>query len=194
MRLANCTYTLSTSSTPSEQFTASSSVPLVRKLWFTSPPLKGRMLRKLASVSLVTNSTHQGWVSLPDQGSWSWWELGVVIGCTEENSMSIGDGTLLRSFVSHRHDVHDHRNQQHLVLLGRNFTIDHELWTGYDQQYNETSESTLVAPSMDTDGGAVRDGDRIAVYGCAQYPGWMCRGAWARLEFEVYWEPWRAER
>ena len=187
MRLANCTYTLSTLSTPNKQFTASSSDPLVRKLWFTSLPLKRRMLRKLASVHLVTNSTHQGWVSLPDQGSWSWWDLGVVRG-------SIGTGTSLRSFVSHRHGVHDYRNQEHLILLGQNFTMDHELWTGYDPQYDETSKSTLVAPSMDTDGGAVRDGDRIAVYGCAQYPGWMYRGAWVKLEFEVYWELQRAER
>ena len=187
MHLANCTYTLSTSSTTNEQFTASSDGPLVRKLWITSPPLKRRMLWKLASVRLVTNSTHQGWVSLPDQGSWSWWDLGVVRG-------SVGTGTPLCSFVSHRHGVHDYRNQEHLVLLGRNFMMDHELWTSYDQQYNETSESTLVASSMDTDGGAVWDGDRIAVYGCAQYPGWMCRGAWAKLEFEVYWEPRRAER
>ena len=183
MRLANCTYTLSTSSTTNEQFTASSDGPLVRRLWFTSLPLKRRMLRKLASVRLIMNSSHQWWVSLPDQGSWSWWELGVVRG-------SIGNGILLRSFVSLRHGVHDHRNQEHLVLHGQNFKMDHELWTGYDPQYNETSESTLVAPSMDMDGGPVRDGDRIVVYSCAQYPGWVCRGAWAKLEFEVYWEPW----
>ena len=35
----------------------------------------------------------------------------------------------------------------------------------------------------------MREGDRIGVFGCAQYPGWACYGGWARLELEGFWEP-----
>ena len=103
-------------------------------------------------------------------------------------SDSASDATSpLRSFVSHRHDVHMRSNDGQQVHNGVRFDRGHELWHGYDHISNEESENRM--DTVADDGGRMREGDRIGVFGCAQYPGWACYGGWARLELEVFWEP-----
>ena len=207
-----------------ETFCVSSNGPLVRQLWFYTPPLTQRLLGKIAAVRLVTESTHQGWVSNTDAGSGSWWEVGILRGvdtqrrCLSENqtemeyqSLKWHDGPVLgssestesgccepplpvRTCVSHHHDVKKHLRIQtyasgriadrFLVLDGPQFGRDHELWNGVDDHNNF---SWMQGSTKDA--GPVRVGDRLAVYGCAQFWGWECYANWAKLEFDIYWEP-----
>ena len=48
-----------------------------RKCW-TAASLDRTFTARPGGVRLTTVSRHQGWVSLPNQGSWSWLELAVV--------------------------------------------------------------------------------------------------------------------
>jgi hypothetical protein len=269
MRLASCTVIFRVQM--ETQFSVTSHGPLRRKLWFTSPPLERRILNNIASVTLVTISRHQGWVSLPSQGSWSWWEVGVLRGSNggyvgkvetslsendeciedereidnspeEDNSDSkeitsdsegcdlgsdledidddleafddgsedFDDGsegdesdageiygyndpedglnpTPLRTFISHRHDVHMYEGDREFI--GRCFQRVHELFAGYDPQSTHPSENRIDVEEDIGDGGPLQEGDRFAVIGCAQYPGWACHGSVGKLILEIYWEP-----
>lgn len=53
-----------------------------RVFWFESAPFTNVSLSRLATIRLSTFAKHQGWVSQPDQGSWSWFEVAILNTCT----------------------------------------------------------------------------------------------------------------
>ena len=107
----------------------------------------------------------------------------------------------IRSFVSHYHGVKRHiGGEGYLTLRGRRFGPDHEIWGGCaaglagcylsgEMIGGRGSHIDGYDDDDDADGGPLRVGDRFGVFGCAEYRCWACYGQWARLEFEVFWEP-----
>jgi len=142
----------------------------VRRLWFESSPFTSlHAIGRLATLRLSTHCHHQGWVSLPDQGSWSWFEVALLTVDAAEATQASGeqrvkhreDGTTL-SWVSHRIPV-DQKKPAHLE--GSLFDTDHELFTHLEV------------------------GDAIGVFACAQFGAWSCRGIGGELALEMFFEP-----
>ncbi|KAG9081134.1 hypothetical protein FRC07_014623, partial [Ceratobasidium sp. 392] len=77
------------------------------KTWMQSPPLTAQIISHVQSFQLFTDSHHQGWVSDPSAGSWSWFEIGL---CRPDESSgqltpkSLPDGSPA-FWESHRHPV-----------------------------------------------------------------------------------------
>jgi len=55
-----------------------SSGALERSLLFETPSLDRAMLMKMGQIRLTTLSKDQGWCSNPRDGSWSWFEVGIL--------------------------------------------------------------------------------------------------------------------
>ena len=80
------------------------------------------------------------------------------------------------------------------IFTGRRFTRDHELFYGYDPVWMSTSSNTIAVTDGEVNEGPIQEGDKLAVFGCAQYPGWACHGSFGELRVEVYWEPEEVKR
>lgn len=48
-----------------------------RVTWFKSDPVNRNFCDRVIGLQLVTKSRDQGWVSRPEDGSWSWFELSI---------------------------------------------------------------------------------------------------------------------
>lgn len=48
-----------------------------RELWFTSDPVDKDFCSRVIELQLNTFSCDQGWVSEPEKGSWSWFEIAI---------------------------------------------------------------------------------------------------------------------
>jgi hypothetical protein len=97
--------------------------------------------------------------------------------------------TPLTSFISHHHDVGMKLSEGDRLFTGRRFSCDHEFFYRYDPHSMDTTENRVNVAEGVGDGGPLQVGDRIAVFGCAQYSGWACHGSIGELWVEVYWEP-----
>ncbi|OBZ77690.1 hypothetical protein A0H81_01694 [Grifola frondosa] len=154
----------------SEQSDVRSNGNLAEKIWFATPPLRCVDLTKLAFVKLETVSRHQGWVSDPACGCWSWFELGILRGRASADAdrtlfsrlKTREDGSRL-SWKSHCNNLHGRGSYD--LVEGQTFGTTHELWD------------------------CMQEGDAIVVIGAAQYPGWACYGKEAVLRFGKYFEP-----
>ncbi|RAK85941.1 FabD/lysophospholipase-like protein [Aspergillus costaricaensis CBS 115574] len=75
-------------------------VIITKSRYLLTQPLDSKVICKIRSLQLFTQSHNQGWASLPDAGIWTWFELAIL-----ENSMSPGprvkDGIEL-VWTSHR--------------------------------------------------------------------------------------------
>jgi len=56
----------------------------VRKDWFSTAPLSAHDLANMQSIQLLTFSRDQGWVSDPNAGSWSWFDIVLLPSEREE--------------------------------------------------------------------------------------------------------------
>lgn len=152
----------------------------VRRLWFESRPFTSlRAIDRIAAFKLVTQCQHQGWVSMPDYGSWSWFEVAILTdnvaaeplttGGSANNSQDSGvgrvknreDGTPLR-WISHKIPV-DQSKSAHLE--GPLFDADHEVFSHLEV------------------------GDSIGVFACARFGAWECVGLEGKLALEMFFEP-----
>ncbi|KAL5500835.1 hypothetical protein ACEPAH_9222 [Sanghuangporus vaninii] len=148
-----------------------------RLCWLLTQPIDGEVLkRKGAPIDIKTVSHHQGHVDFPDRGSWSWFELAIVpvnaqvsnsiifpreIGFTENAPIKINsNGQVAYDYVKKAGDKalawfsHSHPVDQNgtFETFEHRFPDNHEIWT------------------------YLQVGDRLAVFGCAQYPNWGCYG------------------
>ncbi|KLO16049.1 hypothetical protein SCHPADRAFT_233581 [Schizopora paradoxa] len=153
---------------------------VVRRLWFETRPLDSlRLINTLATLQLFTYCEHQGWVSMPNHGSWSWFELAILTNAASiqalkseahpqsHESSGLGriksreDGSPLR-WVSHNIPV-PQKKPAHLD--GPLFNADHELFS------------------------CLEVGDPIGVFACAQFGAWRCEGLEGNLKLEQFYEP-----
>jgi hypothetical protein len=119
---------------------------------------------------------------------WGWKEPTAPVDANDRSHYP----TLLRSHVSHKHDLYDHLRvytyafatpiDTCLTLEGRRFTFD----DGQSTEHVDNSQDTITDTACL---GPLREGDRLAVFACAQNRGWECVAKGAKLEFDVFWEP-----
>ena len=163
-RLADCVL-------PSERFTMKIDIPCRAKassgtisntIWFSTPPLSREPLSRIASIQLVTLSRDQGWCGDPSSGSWSWFEIVILRGDSQQvvKKSAVGGKDLV--WISHHNPI---ASKQYSWLEGSIFGSDHELWKH------------------------LAEGDRIAVRACAQYGGWCCSAMEGFLKADEWFEP-----
>ena len=115
---------------------------IAEKDWLTSRPLTHSDLATLTAIQLVTRSHDQGWVSFPDLGSYSWFD--ICIADAEHVVRERPDGSQLR-WCSHTNPLKSHKaDEREGVRFGRH----DDIWSH------------------------LKVGDVILVKVCAQFPGW----------------------
>ncbi|KAG6906706.1 hypothetical protein DXG01_012530 [Tephrocybe rancida] len=76
---------------------------VVSELWFQTPALDKEIVENIISIQLETKSRDQGWVSSPEAGSWSWFDI-VVLDSPEAKETKARDGLLL-VWLSHTNSL-----------------------------------------------------------------------------------------
>lgn len=142
-----------------------SSAKLKKSLWLETRPLSRSDIYNTATIIIRTESRHQGWVSLPDQGSWSYFSLAILSpGGTGDVGM---DRVRMREdggqmmWTSHHNPV----ESRDWAFRSRTFDAQHEIWS------------------------LLRPGDSIGLVACAQFPGWRCEGREADITLNRFYDP-----
>lgn len=69
------------------------------EIWFKTVPLTPSDCRRWTQIQLTTDSCDQGFVSIEEAGSWSWFEISVF---ADENATEpIRDGDKEHTYISH---------------------------------------------------------------------------------------------
>ncbi|KAF8321705.1 hypothetical protein DL93DRAFT_1455592 [Clavulina sp. PMI_390] len=127
--------------------------PLMEQSLCTAGPFDRQLLRSIGGVTIHTFSSHQGWVSSPNAGTWSWFELLV---CRPEDPEADREALANRTIFktqSHEHGVHSGRGLAEWSS-GESFTMG--------QPILEQILDTLWE----------NPGAELVLVGCAQFPGW----------------------
>jgi len=139
---------------------------VVRGEWFASEPMTAASLKHIAALRLDTTSHHQGFVSDPNAGMWSWFEVGVSRPLPENPAvyrlvehMETGEPLV---WLSHENPLEARSATQ---LCGKVFWPDHPLWT------------------------YLKPGDKVSVLVCAQYPAWRNHALVGQIRSWRYFEP-----
>ncbi|KAF8602640.1 hypothetical protein BDV93DRAFT_523998 [Ceratobasidium sp. AG-I] len=139
---------------------------LVSWVWFKTPPLSKAMVNQIASVQLVTLSSHQGWVGDRSQGCWSWFEVGVAPPKRNlepyPRAKHLPDDSAA-SYLSHSNRLENIGKFE--VCYGDSLDYTHPLWEH------------------------VEEGDILIVTLNAQFPGWVNRCQHGILMVNTWWEP-----
>ncbi|KAG8904939.1 hypothetical protein FRB99_000993 [Tulasnella sp. 403] len=140
-----------------------------REVLFVTSAFDANMLGKIAAFRLNTMSKDQGWCIARDQGSWSWFEVGIINdgsvshSATEdsigpiETKRNASTGQVLR-WTSHHNEIAREAFKRH---AGEIFGHGHEMWRHLEP------------------------GDRLAVWMCARFSASRCEARSAEL---VVWE------
>ena len=131
-----------------------------RSDWFYSEPLDRNALDRLQTVQLHTVSRDQGWVSDPNAGAWSWFELSVQ----RQDSVPDQWNPVIDPQTGQTHRFISHRNP-----------------------IAQTALATHSGPALSKGDGiwqVLKPGDRVLVTACAQFSGWSNTCTSARLEFK----------
>ncbi|QRV88158.1 hypothetical protein RhiJN_16176 [Ceratobasidium sp. AG-Ba] len=142
----------------------SSDGPIASETWLRSPPLTLQIINEIHSIQLLTESCHQGWVSDPNSGSWSWFDITLCRGDEGPGQLipkTLDDGSPA-SWESHSHAVEMHG---YTINEGKRFGIEHPLWN------------------------YVEPGDVLTVEAKAQFPGWQNRVRRGVLLVYTWWKP-----
>ncbi|QRV80088.1 hypothetical protein RhiJN_08103 [Ceratobasidium sp. AG-Ba] len=73
------------------------------KLWFSTPPLDQECISKISEIQISTRSRDQGWVSDPDAGCYSWFDL-VILASPKDELSVLREGHFL-AWHSHSNPV-----------------------------------------------------------------------------------------
>jgi hypothetical protein len=186
MRLSDCKIESPLSTYESTEFAITSQGPLNSKAWFHTKPLSVIDISRIWGMQLFTMSTNQGWISNPNSGCWSWFEVAIYrrkpppgenaewMLTRPDFSIRLGNEEYVvrcrlngepLSWLSHRNEEY---RREVRIYDGRVFGSDHELWS-------------FLSP-----------GDCIVVLAFCQFPGWSCKGGEALLRFWEYFEPQRS--
>jgi len=152
----------------------------VKKIWLATEPFTRESLSSIAALQVSTVSCNQGWVDNPNAGNYSWFE--VAVGRLKVEPY--------RSIL-----VHD---PVHIRMLNESFvpSVDHldepVLWKSHYNTLQGRDEKRRTGTLFSRDHKMwddVKEGDVLALQGCAQYPGWKCRGSHAEIIVWNYFVP-----
>ncbi|KAF8071587.1 acyl transferase/acyl hydrolase/lysophospholipase [Lyophyllum atratum] len=126
------------------------------QIWLRTPALDQSLIDKIVQIQLETKSRDQGWVSAPDAGSWSWFDI-IVLDSPGASDIKVKDGLAL-AWLSHDNKlgVGEYTKQVGPVLGSK-----HDIFNGLEA------------------------GNALAVRVCAQFPGWENHASEARLILKV---------
>ncbi|KAG9081039.1 hypothetical protein FRC07_014685, partial [Ceratobasidium sp. 392] len=138
--------------------TSANSADEASKTWMQSPPMTAQTISHVQSFQLFTDSHHQGWVSDPSAGSWSWFEIGLCR--LDESSGQITPKTMSDGspafWESHRHPVEESEDA---------FEIEEDLSDeDLDQDIHEEDEEDEIQEEIqfDTQSLTLSDDDNVS--------------------------------
>ncbi|KAG6835324.1 hypothetical protein H0H93_002677, partial [Arthromyces matolae] len=113
------------------------------ELWFHTPALDQHIIDNLVKIQLETKSHDQGWVSVPEAGSWSWFDI-VVLESPKAPDIKVKDGLAL-VWLSHDNKL---GQKQDTKQTGAALQGDHQIFASLelidDGWENHASEARLV--------------------------------------------------
>ena len=138
----------------------------VIRLWCETRPLSQSDIMNAASIVAKTSTRHQGWVSMPDHGTWSWTALAIL---TPEREGFVRDEKCIRR-SEEGHELMWTATQNPVGSRGwvdgtSSFDAEHDVW-----KY-------------------IQPGDSVGLFACAQFGAWSCEGVHAALEITKFYEP-----
>ncbi|KAG9122059.1 hypothetical protein FRC07_001715 [Ceratobasidium sp. 392] len=135
--------------------------PEVAVPWFQTAPIPAEKCDQIVGVQLLTVSHDQGWVDDPTAGSWTWYQVHILI---DETSRSRGKARSAGSttWVSHRNQIALSLSEHQ---KGQLFNSSHEMLS------------------------ALHAGDCLEVTANAQFPGWTNYAEQGNLQIFIRWEP-----
>ncbi|KAG8692799.1 hypothetical protein FRC08_009533 [Ceratobasidium sp. 394] len=135
--------------------------PEVAVPWFQTTPISSEGLEQITGVQLSTVSHDQGWVTDPSAGSWTWFDIHIVV---DEISRSRGKARSADSttWTSHRNRMGSPTSEYQQGLF---FDSSHEMFS------------------------ALHAGDRLEVTANARFPQWMNYAEQGFLQIFVRWVP-----
>ncbi|KAF7433810.1 hypothetical protein PC9H_005776 [Pleurotus ostreatus] len=146
-------YAISSSSPTRAEATSNE---LESKLWFKTPPLENSFLERVSCIRLQTTARDQGYVSFPDEGSWSWFDIAIL--ASPESTTPLVRGGLTCLWRSHCN----------VIGYGKDTTTVGEVFDKEDDLFK-----------------VLQPGDVLAVMVCARFPGWENNATSASLEFRL---------
>lgn len=169
----------------------------VRELYFESPPLSLQTLNAVASVQLGTMASHQGWVTYPLEGSWSWFELAILKPSSKAGPASVGAYSHEGAHVDWSETPPEQIGEGDLSLTLKNRIRRREngqllTWESHRVPVDTKGYSPLVGKHFTSEHELFRliqAGDSIGVLCCAQRRFWKCSGKTGILFFKRFFEP-----
>ncbi|KAG6916204.1 hypothetical protein DXG01_007834 [Tephrocybe rancida] len=144
------------------------------EIWFRTPALDEDILKKVVSIQLETTSRDQGWVSSPEAGSWSWFDI-VVLESPESTKIKVKDGVAL-VWMSHTNHLGEKKDTKQ---TGPALGSQHDIFAGLEVIIISVIyvACTLTASN--------KVGNVLGVRVCARFEGWENHASEARLTLQV---------
>ncbi|GLB44861.1 putative patatin-like phospholipase [Lyophyllum shimeji] len=143
-----------TTSTPCDVFAETDKV--ASEIWLRTPALDKSLIDKIVQIQLETKSRDQGWVSVPEAGSWSWFDI-IVLDSPEASDIKVKDGLAL-AWLSHDNAL---GQKEYAKQIGPALGSIHDIFTGLEA------------------------GNALGVRVCAQFRGWENHVSEGRLILRV---------
>ncbi|KAF5379699.1 hypothetical protein D9615_005735 [Tricholomella constricta] len=133
----------------------SDSNQVTSEIWFRTPALDQDIVDKVVQIQLETKSRDQGWVSIPDAGSWSWFDI-IVLESSESSEPKVKDNMAL-VWLSHENKLGSNEYEEQVGALSGK----HDIFNGLEV------------------------GNALAVRVCARFVGWENHAVEGRLVLKL---------
>jgi len=184
---------------------------VARDILFSTPVIERTTLQKVAGIKLSTLSKDQGWCGDPSQGSWSWFEIGILgpeevkpdEGVKPDEEVKEGPEE-----TQHAAEGEDSEEEEEALSFDRwhafsplapapkpKLTEDgKELrWKSHNNtlsgQQFEWHQGEYFGPEHEIWSHLEPGKDRLAVWMCAQFGAWSCQAQKAVIHVREWFEP-----
>ncbi|KAI7763831.1 hypothetical protein LZL87_014009 [Fusarium oxysporum] len=97
--------------------------------WFKTPPLDVKIIQRLRSIQLITESHDQGWCSDRANGNWTWFEISILENVNATKPRVKDDVQL--TWESHKNEL---ESKEFVELEGTPFPEDHDIFRLLEDQ------------------------------------------------------------
>ncbi|KAF8071588.1 acyl transferase/acyl hydrolase/lysophospholipase [Lyophyllum atratum] len=126
------------------------------QIWFRTPALEQSLIDQIVDIQLETKSRHQGWVTVPEAGSWSWFDI-IVLDSPAASDIKVKDSLAL-AWLSHDNKLGINEDTRQ---VGPALGSKHDIYNSLEA------------------------GNALAVRVCARFPGWENHASEGRLILKV---------
>ncbi|KAG9037420.1 hypothetical protein FRB95_005709 [Tulasnella sp. JGI-2019a] len=156
------------------------------RLWCAAPPLSKRYLEQIHKIRLYTLSCDQGWCDQPKNGSFSWFEIGILQRTAASEADAPGSDEAERIEVEVGNDAWGLSYQNSDLEAEPNPSTGTPLrWLSHNNQIAGDDFQWHIGNDIGPEHeiwNHLRPGDRLGVWINAQFGRWSCNGKQAEIE------------